>query len=246
VPGDLIRIRVPDASGDLKVIEFHMAGIALEFPTAPRDAFLVANLSFVAAQSGVDRISYVLARTDGDSRNAAGALGARLGNGWQVQDLATTTARLANSITSVDLAGLVVIDLAFAILIAALGATLFLLAGLAERRRELATLVAIGAEPGQVRRSVAGETVVVGVAGILSGLVTGSLIAIALLQILAGVFDPPAEVPVVPLVAIGAMVGCVALALVMALWIPPAGVGTLQPRCSDRLGTFSPPSSASP
>jgi putative ABC transport system permease protein len=227
VPGDLIRIRVPDATGNLKVVDFHMAGIALEFPTAPKDAFLVANLSFLAAQSGVDRISYVLARADGDPGNSVAPLAARLGNGWQVQDLATTTARLANSITSVDLAGLVVIDLAFALLIAALGATLFLLAGMAERRRELATLVAIGAEPGQVRRSVAGETVVVGLAGILSGLVTGSLVAIALLQILAGVFDPPANVPAVPLVAIVAMVACVSLALVVALWIADRGIARL-------------------
>lgn len=98
---------------------------------------------------------------------------------------------------------------------------------MAERRRELATLVAIGAEPGQVRRSVAGETVVVGLAGILSGLVTGSLVAIALLQILAGVFDPPANVPAVPLVAIVAMVACVSLALVVALWIADRGIARL-------------------
>ena len=71
---------------------------------------------------------------------------------------ATTTARLANSITSVDLSSLVLLDIAFAVLIAAVGVALFLLAGLAERRRELATLIAIGAEPRQVRASMAGET----------------------------------------------------------------------------------------
>lgn len=227
VRGDLIRIRVPDAQGNLKLIDFHMAGIALEFPTAPKDAFLVANLAFVAEQSGSDRISSVLARADGDPNSAAARLGGRLGDGWQVQGLATTTARLANSITSVDLAGLVVIDVAFALLIAALGATLFLLAGLAERRRELATLVAIGAEPGQIRRSVAGETAVVGLAGILSGLVTGSLIAIALLQILAGVFDPPTDVPAIPVLAIVAMIACVAIALAIALWIADRGIARL-------------------
>ena len=73
-------------------------------------------------------------------------------------------------------------------LIAALGSALFLLAGLAERRRELATLVAIGAEPGQVRASMIGEALFVGVAGVSTGLLTGGLVGIALLQILAGVF----------------------------------------------------------
>ncbi len=227
VPGDRIRIRIPDAAGNLKAIDFHMVGISLEFPTAPKDAFLVANLSYVAAQTGNDRISFVLARADGDPSDAAARLRGRLGDGWQVADLATTTARLANSITSVDLAGLVVIDLGFAILIAAAGATLFLLAGLAERRREIATLIAIGAEPGQVRRSITGETVIIGSAGILSGLVTGGLIAIALLQILAGVFDPPADHPAIPIVAIVAAVGCVAIALAVALGIADRGIARL-------------------
>jgi hypothetical protein len=121
----------------------------------------------------------------------------------------------------------VVIDLGFAILIAVAGATLFLLAGLAERRWELATLIAIGAEPGQVRRSLAGETVVIGLAGIASGLVTGGLIALALLQILAGVFDPPADLPAVPVVAIIAAVGCVAGALGIALGIADRGIARL-------------------
>ncbi|MEO7665027.1 MAG: FtsX-like permease family protein, partial [Candidatus Limnocylindrales bacterium] len=52
VPGDRIRVRIPDATGTLKTVDFTMAGIALEFPTAPRDAFLVANLGYVTAQTG--------------------------------------------------------------------------------------------------------------------------------------------------------------------------------------------------
>ena len=227
VPGDRIRIRVPDSSGQLRTVDFHMVGIALEFPTAPKDAFLVANLSYVTAQTGNGRISFVLARADGDTADASRRLGARLGAGWQVNDLTTTRARLANSITSVDLAGLVLIDVAFAILIAAAGATLFLLAGLAERRRELATLIAIGAEPGQVRRSVVGETLVIGLAGITSGLVTGGCIALALLQILAGVFDPPANLPAVPALAIVAAIGCVAAALAVAVGIADRGIARI-------------------
>ena len=227
VRGDRIRIRVPDANGNLKPIDFHMAGIALEFPTAPKDAFLVANLSYLVAQSGNDRISFVLARAGGDVGSAARHLATRLGPGWRVDDLATATARLANSITSVDLGALVQIDLAFAVLISATGATLFLLAGLAERRRELATLIAIGAEPGQIRASTTGETVVIGLAGIISGLATGALIAVALLQILAGVFDPPADRPAVPIDLILGMVASVIVGLAAALAIADRGIARL-------------------
>ncbi|MEO8437290.1 MAG: FtsX-like permease family protein [Chloroflexota bacterium] len=227
VPGDHLKIRVPDANGKLVTVTFTMAGIALEFPTAPKDAFLVANQAYVTAQTGNDRISSVLARADGDVANAARQLSARAGNGWQVSDLTTTTARLANSITSVDLSSLVLIDIAFAVLIAAVGVALFLLAGIAERRRELATLTAIGAEPGQLRGTLIGEAAVIGGAGILAGLLTGGLVGLALLQILAGVFDPPADLPAVPLAAVGLMTGTIVAAVIAALLIADRALARL-------------------
>ena len=219
VPGDHLKIRVPDANGNLVTVTFTMAGIALEFPTAPKDAFLVANQAYVASQTGNDRISFVLAKADGDVTDAARQLSARAGSGWQVSDLTMTTARIANSITSVDLSSLVLIDVAFAVLIGAVGVALFLLAGLAERRRELATLTAIGAEPRQLRATLLGEAIVIGGAGIAAGLLTGALVGVALLQILAGVFDPPADRPAIPFVAMVLMTGTVVAAVAIALAI---------------------------
>ena len=35
VPGDRVRIRVPDANGELRQVDFRMVRVALEFPTAP-------------------------------------------------------------------------------------------------------------------------------------------------------------------------------------------------------------------
>jgi putative ABC transport system permease protein len=227
VPGDRIRIRVPDISGKLRTVDFTMAGIALEFPTAPKDAFLVANLAYVGAQTGNDRISFVLARAAGDPGMAARTLAARLGTSWQVSDLSTTTARLANSITSVDLSGLVLLDVAFAVSIAAVGVALFLLAGLSERRRELATLIAIGAESTQIRASLLGETLFVGVAGLATGLLIGGLVGVALLQILAGVFDPPADAPAIPVTLLGAMLVVVVAALGAALAMADRGLARL-------------------
>lgn len=204
VPGDRLRIRVPDASGRLREVDFRMAGIALEFPTAPKDAFLVANLEYVAARTGDGRISSVLARSGGDG--AAAKLRDRLGSGWTVTDVETTTARLANSVTSVDLRALTAVDVGFAVVIAGVGVVLFLLAGLSERRRELATLLAVGADLGQLRAAMIGEAGVVGVAGVAAGLTTGGLVGLTLLALLAGVFDPPADLPVVPLRAIAMVV----------------------------------------
>ena len=227
VAGDRIRIRVPDASGTLKTVDFTMAGIALEFPTAPKDAFLVANQAYVVAQTGNDRISFVLARADGDVGAASANLARRLGSGWQVADLGTTSARLANSITSVDLSSLVLLDVGFAVLIAGVGVALFLLAGLAERRREFATLIAIGAEPRQVRASMVGEALFIGAAGVSQGLIAGGLVGLALLQILAGIFDPPADSPAIPLAFIGLMTAIVGLSLALALGLADRGLSRL-------------------
>ena len=227
VPGDRIRIRVPDTTGTLRTVDFTMVGIALEFPTAPKDAFLVANLSYVVAQTGNDRISFVLARANSDVGQASAALARRLGSDWQVMDLRGTTARLANSITSVDLSSLVVLDIGFAVLIAAVGVALFLLAGLAERRRELATIIAIGGEPGQLRSSIIGEALFIAIAGLLGGLVAGGVVGMALLQILAGVFDPPPDIPAIPLAGIGAAIGAIGAALVAALAVAERGLARL-------------------
>ena len=217
VPGDRVRIRVPDANGVLRDVDFRMVGIALEFPTAPKDAFLVANLSYVRQQTGNERISFVLAAAAGDPAESGRRLAARLGRGWAVTDLTTVNARLANEITSVDLAGLVWLDVAFAIAIGGCGIALFLLASLADRRRELATLVAIGAEPGQMRTLLSAEAAAITASGVTVGLVSGAIVGWSLLQILSGVFDPAPDRAAIPVVAIAALIVVVSVAAAVAV-----------------------------
>ncbi|MBA2380543.1 MAG: FtsX-like permease family protein [Chloroflexi bacterium] len=217
VAGDRVRIRVPDATGVLRQVDFKMVGIALEFPTAPKDAFLVANLDYVARQTANDRISFVLASADGEPGAGSGRLTTRLGGGWTVTDVSTTSARLANEITSVDLADLAWIDVSFAVLIGGVGIALFLLAGLADRRRELATLVAIGAEPAQVRIGLAAEAAAITFAGIAIGIVAGAVVGLSLLQVLSGVFDPAPDHPAIPVTPIFAFVVLVAAGATLAI-----------------------------
>ena len=68
-----------------------------------------------------------------------------------------------------------------------------------------------------MRASLAGEMRVVGLDCLGTGLLTGGLVGIALLQILAGVFDPPADVPAIAVTLIGAMTGAIVAALLAAL-----------------------------
>ena len=214
VRGDHLTTRVPGPTGALQDVRFQMVGVALEFPAAPRDAFLVADLAYVATQVADPRITFVLGRSGGEGDTAA--IAARLGDAWRVEGLSTVTARLANGITSVDLEALVFIDILFALLIASVGAAMFVLAGVADRSRELAALQAIGADPLQVRSLLAGEVGTVGVAGPIAGVATGVLVGVTLLTILAGIFDPPADAPVMPWENVGLVIAAAAGGLLVA------------------------------
>ena len=47
-PGDLLRLRVLDQStGQFRVAPFHVIGTVQEFPSAPRDSFMVTNLGYL-------------------------------------------------------------------------------------------------------------------------------------------------------------------------------------------------------
>ena len=49
---------MPDRNGKLVDVNFRMAGVALEFPTAPKDAFLVANLLVLSGDLNPDWEGY--------------------------------------------------------------------------------------------------------------------------------------------------------------------------------------------
>ena len=46
--GDLLKLRTFDrANGRFEVVPFHVVGVVQEFPAAPRDSFMVANLDYL-------------------------------------------------------------------------------------------------------------------------------------------------------------------------------------------------------
>ncbi|MFX7934431.1 hypothetical protein ABTK33_20310, partial [Acinetobacter baumannii] len=60
--GDLLNLRMRAADGSEKTVAFHLVGVVKEFPTAPRDSFLVANARYVADQTGANQEETVLIR----------------------------------------------------------------------------------------------------------------------------------------------------------------------------------------
>src|SRR5205807_4864148 len=81
--GDLLRLRVLDhRTGRFRIAPFHVAGIVQEFPSAPKDSLMVANLDYLRSVSHDPGPNVVFVRAHGDpdvlARRVAAAT-ARLG-----------------------------------------------------------------------------------------------------------------------------------------------------------------------
>jgi putative ABC transport system permease protein len=199
-PGDPITLRLQDGrSKAFRDVAFHYAGVVKEFPTAPRDSFLVANADYISRATGSDAVGAFLIDTGGASPSAVAARVRRhLGTGAQVSDVDTSRRVVGSSLTAVDLAGLTRVELGFALLLAAAATGLVLALGLAERRRTFAITTALGANPRQLGAFVWAEAAFVTVGGFVAGAAGGWALSAMLVKVLTGVFDPPPAALAVP------------------------------------------------
>jgi putative ABC transport system permease protein len=211
-PGDHITMRLQDGQTHQYVpVSFQYVGVVNEFPTAPRDSFLVANAAYVASATGNDAVDTYLVGARNDVTTVADAVRTTVGPTAHVTDLVTSRRVVGSSLTAVDLAGLTKVELGFAIALAAAATGLVLWLGLAERRRTYAIAAALGATPRQLGAFIWSEAGVVTVAGFAAGAAAGTLLAQMLVKVLTGVFDPPPAALSVPWRYL-AGVGAVALA----------------------------------
>lgn len=216
--GDLIKLRLQDGrTKKFTTVPFHYAGIAKEFPTAPHDSFFVANSDYVAKATGSDAVGAFLVDTGGQNQAEVGqAIQAKLGPAATVTNITTTRSTIGSSLTSVDLAGLTRVELAFALVLAAAAGGLVLALGLAERRRTFAIASVLGANSRQLRGLVFSEAAVVTTGGLIAGSVIGWLLSQMLVKVLTGVFDPPPDLLAVPWVYLGITFATAVGAIVVA------------------------------
>ena len=223
-PGDLVRLRLQDGvTKKFTTVPFHFAGVAKEFPTAPKDSFLVANASYVARMTHTNAVGAFLVQTDGTSpATVAGRIHRQVETSAQVTDIVNQRKVVGSNLTAVELSGLTRVELAFALVLAAAASGLALGLGFAERRRTFAIARALGARGRQLGGFVWSESAFVTVGGLFSGALIAVAISEMLVQVLTGVFDPPPDFLSVPW---GYLAGVVALTL---LAVVAAGVTTLR------------------
>lgn len=235
VVGDRITIRLYNwTSQTYQDAHFTVAGVAKEFPTAPKDAFLVVNLPALVQATGDPSMSFFLLKASDNPAALAGAVLSQLGKDTaQTQSIGSVTAQLATSLTSLNLNGLVVIEYIYAILIVSAGLIAFLLALLTERRREFATMRAIGAVSRQLTAFMVSEVGLIYLNGLVIGALIGAGLSFMLVVILTSIFDPPPAGPIPGYLPLALLVAGSLVAVIGAVLV---ALGRLQGmRVSDAL-----------
>jgi putative ABC transport system permease protein len=190
--GDPIRLRLQvGRAGRYRSVGFHVVGIVTEFPTAPKDSFIVANAGYLTRVTGSPAVGTFLITSSAPLATAT-ALRARLGPAVQVHDIVTDrrTVTSASGLASADLSGLSRLELGFGLVLALGCSGLALALGIIERRRALVLLAALGATARQRGRFLTAEARALLAGGLLGGAVIGVTIAYLLVKVLTGIFDP--------------------------------------------------------
>jgi putative ABC transport system permease protein len=221
--GDLLRLRVLDhRSGKFHVVPFHVVGAVQEFPSAPRDSFMVANLPYLrkADRAGGPNVVFASA-SENPATVASRVAAATKGFGVSVKDIRQQSVQTVSSITTIDLTGISRLEQAFAIVLAAAAMWLFVNLVVSERRHEFATMAALGASLRDIGAFVRAEAVAVLAAAVALAAALGWLLAQMLIAMLQHVFDPPPDHLAIPwgflgLLALAAVAGALLAAAVAA------------------------------
>ena len=227
--GDLLKLRALDrSSGRFRVVPFHVVGVVQEFPAAPRDSFMVANLAYLERATHDPGPNLLFVKASGDPVGLAHRIAAATGSaGTLVRDIRRQTAQTVSSITAVDLGGISRIEEAFALLLAAAAMALFVAVALAERRQEFATMAALGASLREVAAFLWTEAaLVLGAALALAGLL-GWLLAEMLVAMLQHVFDPPPDHLAAPWLFLGGLAAAAIVGAAATTGIAAAGIRRL-------------------
>jgi putative ABC transport system permease protein len=218
--GDVINLRLQNAADhQYRVVPFRFIGVVREFPTAPRDSFLVANAGYVAEMTGSSAAEIVLIRVTADPATVRDRAIEVVQDipGAKVRDVTEATKLIGSSLTAVDLGGLTRLELSYAVLLSACAAGLVLALGVLDRRRSFAVMVALGAKPAQLLAFLRSEALLIFVAGSVLGALTGAAVGWMLVRLLAGVFDPPPDHLTVPWLYLGLLFAAAALSVAVAV-----------------------------
>jgi putative ABC transport system permease protein len=234
-PGDSLHLRLQGGpTNSYRPVTFHVIGQVTEWPTAPKDSFIVANASYVQHVTGQPGAPTVLLSSTAPA-TTAGWLKSRAGARAHIDDISAARASVttASGLAATDLGGLARLELGFGVLLAVGAFGLALLVGVLERRRALVILAALGATQRQRGRFLAAEARAVLAGGLVGGAGLTAAMAAMLVKVMTGIFDPPPDHPEVPWLYLVLLVAAVAATAVLVVtvvgrWAGRAGIRQLR------------------
>jgi putative ABC transport system permease protein len=134
-----------------------------------------------------------------------------------VTDIGMAQKTIGSSLTAVNLRGLTMLELGFAILLVASASGLILALGFAERRKTFATLMVLGAKPKHLGAFVWSEGLTILIGGAVMGSIAGIGLAELLVKMLTHIFDPPPEALVLPWVYLAFLLVAAVIATMVAV-----------------------------
>ena len=189
-------------------------GLFERLPGFPEGADVLANLQRQVTLIPSTNASFFLARTtDADAGTLDRAVSAlRDGPGsldaLQIDTRETALDKDQSSLAALNIHGLLTLDSAYALAMAATAITVFVFGLLLQRRREYVTLRAQGMRPGEIRSLLVVEAGVVVSLGCLIGLLIGGGMAFFLVNVLRPLFvlRPPIVLPAAEIATLAALV----------------------------------------
>ncbi|HJV13818.1 MAG TPA: FtsX-like permease family protein [Propionibacteriaceae bacterium] len=192
--GDEVQVLFARATQQQKLAEMKVLGLFLRLPGFPDGVDAMVNIERQMQLIPSTNATFFLASTSDPSNAALDRVVAGLREGpgaadaLQIDTRATTLDKDQSSLAALNIRGLLTLDSAYALAMAATAITIFVFGLLLQRRREYVTLRAQGMRIGKIRSLIITESVGVVVVGAVVGALIGAAMAYFLVTVLQPLF----------------------------------------------------------
>ena len=233
-PGDDVQVLFARGTNHQKLSEMKVIGLFDRLPGFPEGVDVLVNIHHQMELIPSTNTTFFLAGTTDPSDTTLDRAVAELRNGpastdaLQINTRATALDKDQSSLAALNIRGLLALDSAYALAMAATAITIFVLGLLLQRRREYVTLHAQGMRIGNLRSLLVTESFCVVVIGASAGALVGAGMAYFLVTVLQPLFVLRPEI-VIPGVDIAVLAALVLLVSVVASLAATTLIGRLPP-----------------
>jgi putative ABC transport system permease protein len=218
--GDDVQVLFARGTQEQKLTEMKVLGLFTRLPGFPEGADVLINIKRQTELIPSTNATFFLAQTtdpsDATLDRAVTALreGPGTADALQIDTRATALDKDQSSLAALNIRGLLTLDSAYALAMAATAVTIFVFGLLLQRRREYVTLRAQGMRIGKIRSLLVTESVGVVVVGAIVGAFVGGIMAYFLVNVLQPLFvlKPELVLPRTAIAVLAALVLAVSVA----------------------------------